>query len=497
MSTTVLRDSRIVGAADAPVDVLLIGGLVHAIGGTAEVRSASPDPAADVDVVDLDGRFLAPGLWDQHTHFAQWAMRSGRIDVEPAASAAHAARIVADHLAAHPPRPAEGIGRVVVGTGFRDGLWPDLPDLDTLELGGVPVALISGDVHCVWANAAALQLLGLPAGEPVLREQAAFDVNIRLSRIDEATLDARAADAARAAAARGVVGIVDLDMDYAPGAWMRRISAGQRGLRVRAGVYPDALDRAIADGVRTGEPLSGTGGLGLGGSFKIFADGSLNTRTALCHEPYPGLHGPEAHGIAIHDPHALEGLMRLGLEHGLAPTVHAIGDRANTMALDAFEAIGCPGRIEHAQLLAGRDLPRFAALGVTASVQPEHALDDRDVADHYWAGRTDRAYAFRDLLDAGAGLLFGSDAPVAPLDPFRTMAAAVGRERDGREPWHPEQRITAAEALRASVDGARVRVGASADVVVTELDPLTATGEQLCSMPVWGTMLAGDWTHRA
>ena len=124
-------------------------------------------------------------------------------------------------------------------------------------------------------------------------------------------------------------------------------------------------------------------------------------------------------------------------------------------------------------------------------------MDDRDVADRYWNGRTGRAFALRTLLNAGARLLFGSDAPVAPLDPWAAIAAAVSRSRDGRDPWHPEQRITVAEALSASANGDTVAVGSPADLAVVERDPLGESGERLRAMPVSGTLLAGRWTHRA
>ena len=176
--------------------------------------------------------------------------------------------------------------------------------------------------------------------------------------------------------------------------------------------------------------------------------------------------------------------------------MHAIGDHANSLVLDAFETVGCGGRVEHAQLLAARDIPRFAELGVEVSVQPEHLLDDRDVTDRYWPGRTHLAYAFRSLLDAGARLRFGSDAPVAPLDPWVTMAAAVSRTRGGREPWHPEQRITVAEALEASTR-TTVDVGQPADLVVTEADPYAVDPDALRTMPVAATMLGGRFTHNA
>jgi len=138
------------------------------------------------------------------------------------------------------------------------------------------------------------------------------------------------------------------------------------------------------------------------------------------------------------------------------------------------------------QLIRDADLPRLAALGVRASVQPEHAMDDRDVAERYWAGRTSRAFAFRALLDAGAELAFGSDAPVAPLDPWITMAAAVTRSRDGREPWHPEQSVSPLEALAAST---RELPG---DLVVLDADPTVP--QNLRAMPVHATMVAGVWT---
>jgi predicted amidohydrolase YtcJ len=124
-------------------------------------------------------------------------------------------------------------------------------------------------------------------------------------------------------------------------------------------------------------------------------------------------------------------------------------------------------------------------------------MDDRDVADHYWAGRTGRAYPFRSLLDAGAELELGSDAPVAPLDPWIAIAAAVTRSRDGREPWHPEQRIPVDEALRASQGGvAALAEGGPADLLITDEDPRTCDPESLRTMPVHATMVAGAWTYR-
>ncbi len=230
------------------------------------------------------------------------------------------------------------------------------------------------------------------------------------------------------------------------------------------------------------------------GRFKILTDGSLNTRTAYCYDEYPGLEGrPQSRGVLTVARDELWPLMRLAAEAGIEPAVHAIGDHANSLALDAFDEVGCSGRIEHAQLLDRADYARFAALGVVASVQPEHAMDDREVADRYWAGRTDRSFVLRSLLEAGAELALGSDAPVAPLDPWITAAAAVTRSRDHREPWHPEQGITAREALAASTRST-LEVGQVADLVVTERDPYEPSGQGLRDMPVAATLVGGRFT---
>ena len=451
--------------------------------------------------VDLDGRWVGPGLWDSHVHFGQWALVSRRLDVSGARSAAETAALVRSEVAQHPPEH----GAILIGQGFRDGLWPDEPTPELLDIGDVPVALVSGDVHCMWTNAAAMRLLGLPADAWLLREKDAFDLNIRLSTVPDAQLDGWALEAAAIAASRGVVGVVDLEMSGAVASWQRRFGAGFRGLRVRAGVYPDDLDAVAAAGMRTGRVVPETGGLLVGGPFKLFTDGSLNTRTAWCYDDYAGLSGPDAAGLAIHPAGELLGLARAAVAQGFLPAIHAIGDRATTLALDTFEALGplpadlasIGGSIEHAQLIAASDLPRFAALGVRASVQPEHAMDDRDVADHFWAGRTASAFAYRALWEAGAELALGSDAPVAPLDPWVTISAAVSRSRDGRQAWHPEQALPIEAALHASWGGGQhLAVGGPADLVVTEQNPVEADGEQLRHMPVHATMVAGEWTYR-
>lgn len=462
------------------------------------IREAAPALAAEPgeDVVDLDGRWVLPGLWDSHVHLSQWAAVRRRLDVAGATSAAEVATTVRDRLRAEVA--AGSAPERFVAFGFRDGTWPDVPTAEALDdaaaeagLPGLPVVVVCGDWHSAWLSTSAARWLGVPPGR--VAEAAWFSVATRLDP-DEETLDAWVADAAAAAAARGVVGVVDYELADNLAAWHRRMGAGLTALRVEAGVWREHLDGVLARELATGDPVPGTGGLLTQGSLKVISDGSLNTRTAACHEPYPGLDGTPGSGILNVPPDDLVPLMTAAARHGVHAAIHAIGDRANTLALDAFEATGARGSIEHAQLLTWADVERFAALRVAASVQPEHVLDDRDVLDAVWGDRAARAYPFRTLHDAGVRLLLGSDAPVAPLDPWLAVAAAVTRTRDGREPWHPEQALSRDVALAASVRS-RVAVGRPADLVVLEADPLGCDAATLRGMPVAATLLAGRWTR--
>ncbi len=493
MTGVLLRRARLSHEA-AVQDVLILSGDVTAIGRI--------EPPSDVsEVIDLDGRFVLPGLWDRHVHFEQWAQLSARLDLSGAANAAAAVRVVAESITNHPPAH----GTAVIGFGFRAALWPDEPNRDLLDAvsGDIPVVLISADLHSAWLNTAALRRFGHDGhASGLLREDDAMHVIGESGNADAKTVDAWCDSAARAAAARGVVGIVDMEKPWSLAAWTRRMNVGNQSLRVASAVWPDRLDDAIAQSFRTGQVVDGTNGLLTVGPFKVLSDGSLNTRTAFCHDPYAASGGAgDEHGVLLVSLDALSTLMRRATDAGFDCAVHAIGDAANALALQAFARTGARGSVEHAQLLDDADVQRFADLGVVASVQPEHLLDDRDVTDRYWADRVRRAFPFRSLLDAGATLAFGSDAPVAPLDPWLAIAAAVHRSRDGRPRWHPEQEITIQEALTASMPpgrgGWRLRTGDVADLIVLDRDPLTAEPEALRTMPVAGTILAGAWTHRA
>ncbi len=236
------------------------------------------------------------------------------------------------------------------------------------------------------------------------------------------------------------------------------------------------------------------------GYLKMFMDGTLGSQTARL---------LDGSGVEITSREQLAETVRRAARAGWPVAVHAIGDRANREALDAFEETrdewaprGLRPRIEHAQLLDPADIPRFAALGVAASVQFSHATADRDVAERFWAGRLDGAYAFRSLIESGAVVANGSDAPIEELDPLAGMRAGVLRTLDDRPPWRPEQAVAVEQALVATcvtpawLAGDERRRGKLlpsylADLVVLDRDPL----EDLDGAEVVATMAGGRWVY--
>jgi predicted amidohydrolase YtcJ len=266
-----------------------------------------------------------------------------------------------------------------------------------------------------------------------------------------------------------------------------------------------SLPAEKADELAGVDVRSGLGGPRLRlGYLKAFMDGTLGSQTARM---------LDGSGVEITSREQLEQYIRAGARAGFPLAVHAIGDLANREALDAFEATreewqpqGLRPRIEHAQLLAPEEVPRFAKLGVTASVQFSHAASDRELADRFWGHKVSGAYAYRSLLDAGAVVANGSDAPIEELDPLAGIRAGVLRTLDERPAWYPEQSVTVAEALHATCvapawlageehSRGKLLPGFDADLVVLDRDPIDCPPEELAEVRVVATMLAGTWTH--
>lgn len=455
-------------------------------------------PAGNLNVhgasLDAEGRWAIPGLWDHHVHMSPWALRRSRGSLEGAASAAEAATIAAGF--------APDANGLRVGMLLRDALWTDAPDLAVLDAatGVIPTYLINQDLHSVWCNSAALRREGITtSADGMLREAVAFQVASQLDAEASGSLDTLVDDALRAAASKGIVGVRDFDMAWNVGAWRRRAAEGMPHVRVDAGVYPADLTKAVQEGLRSGDKLDERGFVRVG-PLKVITDGSLGTRTAACRHGYgTNVFG---HGDMSVDPEQIVELMHDATGLGFAIAAHAIGDLAVSHVLDAFAATGASGSLEHAQLVAHADLQKFSRLGVTASVQPTHAVDDRDLADQEWSAQTSLAYPQRSLFDAGANVTFGSDAPVAPLDPWVAIADAVGRTNDGREPWHPEESVSVSRALaastgRGSMDPHTLLPGAVADIALCDQNPFSAEASDLRAMSIGATLLAGVITHQS
>jgi predicted amidohydrolase YtcJ len=477
--------------------------------GTHEREPVSPER------VDLGGRCVLPGFTDSHVHFMQWALAQRQVRLEGTRSLEEAVTRVA---------AAAGCiqsGGWLRGIGWRSGEWspavePTKEALDAVT-GDVPAALMAKDGHSLWLNSAALARAdgdlrvrggvvevdeqGEPTG--VLREESAWRFRSRYiygQTPEEEWLDAMRAGI-RLANSRGVTAIHDKDGWLGALRLFERLRAEETlTLRVWQSLPHEQLGAVEELGL-----VSGFGGdLLRVGYIKAFLDGTLGSRTALM---------LDGGGVEITGYEEFEEIVRRGARAGLPVAVHAIGDLANRRALDAFEATaeewrprGLRQRIEHAQLLAEEDMPRFGALGIAASVQFSHAPSDRDLADRFWAGKTERAYAFRSLLAGGALVANGSDAPIEELDPLLGLRAGVRRTLDDRDPWHREQAVTVEEALRATCvvpawlarderRRGKLLPGYLADLVVLDRDPVTCPAEELADVRVVATMLGGRWVH--
>ncbi|AJW39961.1 Exoenzymes regulatory protein AepA precursor [Rhodococcus sp. B7740] len=469
------------------VDIELVGSVI------ASITPAGSRRTPGAEVLDGGGGVALPGFVDSHVHLTQWAAARRRIDVGPAMSAADAVALV------YPYARTAG-DSVVRANGFRDAHWPEEPHKDLLEnaLPGARVAMTSMDLHTLWLSPALLDDLGIDHPTGVLRDVDGLEAVMALEEQDDpAELDRAVLDATAALAVRGVTGVVDFEFADNKTVWDRRLTAGSPAVRIDTTVWPQWLDEALDRGERTGD-VSAHSELIRRGPLKVMLDGSLNTRTACCHDRYPGIDGDDAYGLLLETQESLFELVARASRGGITAAVHAIGDRANGVALDAFERAGCGGRIEHAQQILPEDITRFADLGVTASVQPQHAMSDRDIAEDLWAGRRSVAYGYGSLHRSGARLLFGSDAPVSPPEPLAGVAAAVFRTDDERPPWHLDEAVPLEVALRASCGGrGSLRVGDAADIVVLVEHPVHRSVHDLAETEIRATICAGALTHAA
>jgi predicted amidohydrolase YtcJ len=497
---------RTLDAALPTASALAIAG-ERIAGGVGTHETALPGP----ERVDLGGRCVVPGFNDAHVHFPTWALARGEVRLEGTRSVEEALSRVRDALG------GVGEGRWLRGRGWRSGEWPEQPTKEALDAvtAATPVALLAQDSHSLWLNSAALARAdgeleveggvverderGEPTG--VLREEACWHFRDNWIVVSDDEYLAAMRDGLRVAASRGVTAVHDKDGWIGALRFWQALDADEAlTLRVWQSLPHGEVDRLAALGVGSG---FGNSMLRVG-YLKAFMDGTLGSQTARM---------LDGSGVEITSREDLAEIVRRAAAAGWPVAVHAIGDLANREALDAFEEtqdvwrpLGLRQRIEHAQLLAPEDVQRFTELGVAASVQFSHAPSDRDLADRFWAGKTDGAYAFRSLWGSGALVANGSDAPIEELDPLAGIVAGVLRTLDDRPAWHPAQSLSAEEALRATCVNpvwlaydehrrGKLVPGFLADLVVLDRDPLAVPAEELPDVRVVATMVGGRWTH--
>jgi len=542
VATTLFYGGRIHVRSGVSAEALLArDGRVVAVGRASDLAR----DAGGAERIDLRGGLMTPGWFDAHVHFMWWGFQMAELDLR-------GTKTIEEALEQIGRRTRDvGPGRWLTGGRFDKnswGRWPTAADLDRVT-GDRPTVMRSRDGHSRWLNTAALRAAKIgkdtvaPEGGAIFRDASGAPTGVLQERANEladravpaateADCDAATMRAQEEALRRGVTGVESLEQASSYAALQRARGRGELKVRAVMGIPHRSLalslpttavasrpgapapapqirdatsfdfDAALKNGMRTGQ---GDEWLQLG-HVKFFTDGALGSQTAALEDPYEGT---DDRGILTFDPMELRTDVGRAAAGGLAVAVHAIGDRAVRVALDAIAPtrITSPAlrqRLEHIQLVREEDLGRFGALGIIASMQPIHCPSDRDLADRYWGPkRTPRAYPWRTLLDRGAVLAFGSDAPVEPIDPLLGIHAAVTRRRPGdRDAWFPAQRLTLDEAIHAYTAGAAyatgrerewgtLEVGMRCDATVVDRDLAKLDEAEILEARVSGTITDG------
>ncbi len=503
-------------------------GYLTAVGSDDEVRRVAGQHA---ELVDLRGKTVLPGFIDAHIHLLSAAYRAHYIDTANTASEDEAAALVRIRASSTPP------GRWILGGQWDKNLWPGehFPTKAALDAAAPdhPVALWSKDGHLLWVNSLALQRAGIHAetpdpadgailrngsGEPIgiLQEHAA--TNMVYSVIDNAADPALTRllvqGMIKELQKSGITTIHDIEDMDALQLFQQLRDEGELGVRVEMILPRKKLPEIREQGLQAHfvDDMVRLGGI------KIFADGTLGSQTAAMLEGFEG--NPTNHGILTLSEQEMNNTVRTAAELGISIAIHAIGDRAAHVALNAIEKAqqqladhndptrdlsALRYRLEHVQLITPEDLQRMRRLGVVASVQPYHAVADRDIAERYWGKRHRRAYAYRTMQQMGIPLALGSDAPVEVFDPLRILYAATMRRADTtphRPSWLPDQALPIIEALWGYTQGAAyagaeeqrkgsLTVGKLGDAVVLRENIVDVPQEKMTENGVQATILGG------
>ncbi len=503
-------------------------GRILEVGDAAQVRRLI---GPQTRVLELPGRLILPGFFDNHVHFLEGGFWLAGVKLKDAADPEEFGRRLADFAVDLPG------GEWITGGTWDHDRWPggELPTAALIDrfVPDVPVLVSRYDGHMAVANSLALRLAGVtaetddPAGGVIVRQPGSRQPAGVLKDSAQALVQRvvpprneeqirRALLAGFAEARRvGVTSLTDMNLDAVTLRLYQELHReGELTARID-GRWPLLRWRELA-GIGLLRGFAAEGWIQVGG-LKGMIDGSLGSSTALFFDAYE--QDPSTSGIYVTPLDELRRAVIDAHRAGLHPAVHAIGDRAIAETLDVFaEALGdgdpaaARFRIEHSQHVAPDDFARFARLGVVASVQPYHAIDDGRWAEgRIGRERCETTYAFRSFLDAGVRLAFGSHWTVAPLDPILGIAAAVDRRTtDGANPggWFPEQKISVGEAIEAYTLGSAyaafdddvkgsITPGKLADIVVLSHDLLEIPSGQIGEASVLYTIVDGRIVHEA
>jgi predicted amidohydrolase YtcJ len=483
--------------------------------------------------LDLGGGTMIPGLVDAHAHLRGLGRYLAQLKLETITSRAGVRDAVRETQKTTPP------GRWIQGRGWDQNDWevkqfPTYRDLDGTNAN--PVYLRRVDGHASWVNRKAMEICGItrdtpdPDGGRIVRDKNGDPTGVFIDNASDLIsdnipepspeeLDDWMLSAIRHCNERGLTGIHDAGITEEDIESLERLfERGELSFRVYCMLSTEEEDLAFAERAVRAGPRVTAGGRVVVRAIKLYADGALGSRGAAMIEPYSD--DPGNRGLLVDPPEELERLSRLAIENGFQVCTHAIGDRGNRIILDVYEKVlsNHPGgsggprfRVEHAQIVSADDIPRFARLGVTPSMQPTHCTSDM-----YWAqdrvgpDRIRGAYAWRSYLDDNNHMPLGSDFPVEGADPLWGIYAAVTRQDKKGWPdggWYPEQRMTALEAVRGftreaawagfqETDLGTIEVGKWADFTVVDRDILTVAPAEILKTRVTRTVVEGAIVYR-
>lgn len=516
-----------------PTAIAMVGDSIQAIGTDDQILLRSGPTTQSIDV---GGRRIIPGITDSHTHLISGGFFLSRLQLRDVKSKEEFIAAVAE--AAKQIKPGEWIlgGRWTVESWAK----PESPHRSWIDAatGGAPTMLNRMDGHSALVNSAALKLAGIDANGPpdpvggeierdpttkqptgILKDAA---MELVSKHIPQPTLENRVealANAMKHANSLGVTSVHDMSDPADLDAFLKTAEDRKLTLRIYSYVQNDSWSKYLDDGRTWRDKTAPMKKFRVVG-FKGYMDGSMGSRTAYMHDHYADLSTGAEHPRGLLTAFASDKKFASEISDadsiGLQLAVHAIGDEAISVLLDAFQKAKEDNqrkesvfRVEHAQHIRPADIPRFASLGVVASMQPLHKADDgRYVEKVLGRERMKGSYAFGSLLASGATLIFGSDWPVVSLNPFLGIDAAVNAKTLDGKVWMPEESISVEEAIRAyTTTPSRVmsmekmigtlEVQRMADLVVLSEDPFKIPKEKLADVKAWKTIVGGRVVYSA